>query len=85
MADPRFVRLGGMNTLEEMKIAIRDLETALSALMEVAATNAEDAPASVKALVRLTDGSYQLWDVVSTGGCTITKNAALKRIEISVP
>jgi hypothetical protein len=79
------VRIGGLENERSMKVAIRDLETAVSELQQLAAVTQDVAPGSTQVMVRLANGTYQIWDLVSAGGCTITKDAVNKRLKISVP
>lgn len=81
----RALRIGDIRNLEDVKTALRDIENVFADIQAQAAATIDAAPANTQVLVRKSDGTYEIWDLVSTGGCTITKNAALKRIEISVP
>lgn len=78
-------RVGDLSTIAGIRLAIRDLEIALSQITDLAASTELVAPATPQVLTRIADGSYETWDLVSTSGCTIVKNAALKRFQISVP
>lgn len=74
-------RIGGLESIEDMRTAIRDLEKELSRLISEVS---EDA-ATTFVLVRKADGTLDRYDLVSLGGCTITKDDANRRITISVP
>lgn len=76
------LRIGAITDIRTVTIAIRDLENAIQELQALF-ENAD--PASTQVLVQLPDGNFELWDLVSTGGITLTKDTANKRFTLSVP
>lgn len=84
MAEKR-LRIGRVTNWTELEAVLRDIEIAFGQIEDLAAVLTADPPATPSALVQLADGTFEVWDIVSTGGCTITKNAGLKQIQISVP
>lgn len=78
----RVLRIGDLSSPQKMAIAIRDLENAIQELQGLYVT---ENPASVQVLMMDTEGAIETWDVVSTGGCTIVKDAANKQLKIHVP
>lgn len=74
------LRIASVTDLPSAIIAIRDLENALQQLL-----GAFETSASAKVATLTPEGQIEMWDLVSTGGVTITKDAANKRITIHVP
>ncbi len=76
------LRVGPVTDLNSAIIAIRDLENALQELLGLfnVAT-----PGSVQVMVIDDEGAADVWDLVSVGGVTITKDSANKRFTISAP
>jgi hypothetical protein len=84
MAEKRF-RVGEIKSIEHVQAALRDLEGVLGQLEDLGVILSADAPANPRVLMQLADGTFEVWDIVSAGGCTVTKNAGTKQIQISVP
>jgi hypothetical protein len=72
--------IGALETIDEIRTAIRDLESALLRF------TAEAAPSTdAQVFMRTPEGTFRQYTLVSGGGCTITVDDAAQTISISVP
>lgn len=77
------VRIGALTDLESIKIAVRDLENGLQEMQALFA--GIEAPVNTQVIVMKADGNLALYDLISTGGTTITKDDVGAQLEIHVP
>jgi hypothetical protein len=74
------LRIGAIKNLEDVRMALLDVENHLQALFP------DNAPTSApKILMREVDGTVRQYTIQSGGGCTVTINSSTKTISISVP
>lgn len=79
-------RIGGLGTLDEMRMAIRDLEAMMDSLIREAATTEDPAPAAgVQFLVRESDGTYHLWTLQAGAGTTLAFNSGTRVATVTAP
>lgn len=80
-------QIGPINSLGDAEKAIRDLERAMTRMIRELVSTEDPAPGAgtYQIVVRESDGTYHLWNLVGGSGSTLTYDLGTRTATLTVP